>query len=127
MTRPVWCLRNDFVMTEGNPQKGSFVGSLYRPANAKRNPRSLARGVTRNGQSMWTELSFLSHLFLVTDYFVIAWGITTTNLICQIIDFQGNCDPCCYYVLLLRSPVRKHLALLGAESYRSMFESEAEL
>ena len=24
-----------------NPQKGSFVGSLYRPANAKRNSRSL--------------------------------------------------------------------------------------
>ena len=25
-----------------------------------------------------------------------------TNLIYRIIDFQGACNPCCYYVLLLR-------------------------
>ena len=25
-----------------------------------------------------------------------------TNLIYRIIDFQGTCNPCCYYVLLLR-------------------------
>ena len=24
------------------------------------------------------------------DHFIIAWGIRTTNLLCQIIDFQGN-------------------------------------
>ena len=61
------------------------------------------------------------------DHFVNEWGIRTTNLICRIIDFQGTCDPCCYYVLLLRPHIWKHLALLGAESYISMFGSEAEL
>ena len=66
-----------------------------------------ARGVARDGQSVGTELSFLGHLFLVSDHFTIAWGIRTTNLICHIIDFQGNCDPCCYYVLLLRPHVWK--------------------
>ena len=76
---------------------------------------------------MWTEISFLVHLFLVSDHFVIAWEIRTTNLICQVIDFQGTSDPCCCYVLLLRPLAWKHLALLGAESYRSTFGNEVEL
>ena len=33
------------------------------------------------------------------DHSITAWGIGTTNLICQIIDFQRTCR---YYVLLLR-------------------------
>ena len=36
------------------------------------------------------------------DHSIIVWGIRTTNLTCQIIDFQGTCDPCRYSVLLLR-------------------------
>ena len=61
------------------------------------------------------------------DHFVIAWGIKTTNLICWVTGFQGTCDSCHYCVLLLRLCVWKHLALLGAESYKSMFGSEVEL
>ena len=41
-----------------------------------------------NFQSLWPFHNFL--------------GILTTNLICQIIDFQGTCDLCCYWVLWLR-------------------------
>ena len=61
------------------------------------------------------------------DHFIIAWGIRTTSLICWIIDFKGNCDPCSYYVLLLRPQVCKRLALLGAESSKSTFGSKVEL
>ena len=35
-------------------------------------------------------------------HFVTLWRIRTTNLISQIIDYQGTCDPCHYCVLLLR-------------------------
>ena len=52
---------------------------------------------------------------------------TEMNLICWIIEFKANCDPHCYYVLLLRPPVWKPLALLGAKSYKSLFASEQEL
>ena len=114
-------------MTEGSPRKGKPVGGLIRPANAKRHPRSLEE----SGQK-WVKCvdrTFLSLLPFprLFDHFVIAWGIRTANLICQIIDFQGICNPCCYYVLLLRPHVWKHLALLGAENYKSTSGSEAEL
>ena len=49
------------------------------------------------------------------DHFVIAWEIKPTNIICQTINFQGTCDPCCYCVLLLRPPLWECLAL--SESY----------
>ena len=75
---------------------------------------------------MWTEFSFLSQLFLVS-LTIVAWEITTTNLICQVIDFQGTCDPCCYSVLLLRLHVWKRLALLGAKSSKNTFGSKVEL
>ena len=51
----------------------------------------------------------------LSGHFVIAWGIKSTNIICQIINFQGTSDPRCYCVLVLRPPVWKCLALL--ESY----------
>ena len=76
----------------------------------------------RDRQRVWTKLSSLGHLFLVSDHFVIAWGTRTTNLICQIIEFQGTCDPCCYYVLLLRPHVWKRLALLGAKLQEQAWE-----
>ena len=72
--------------------------------------------------------TFLSSSFPgLFDHFIIVWGIRTTNLICQIIDFQGTFDPCCCYVLLLRPHAWKRLALLGAKSYRSTFGNEVEL
>ena len=83
-------------------------------------PKVPARGAARDGQSVWTELSFLGQLFPdLFDHSVIVWGIRATNLICRITDFHGNCDPRCYYALLLRHRVWKRLALLGAESCRS--------
>ena len=59
----------------------------------------------------WIFLSQSAFLGLF-DHFIVAWEIKTTNLICHFIDFQGTCDPCCYYVLLLRAHVWKCLALL---------------
>ena len=40
-------------------------------------------------------------------------AIRTTNLIHQITDFQGTCDPCCYCVLLLRPFPPPSLGLPG--------------
>ena len=59
------------------------------------------RGATRNGQSVWTEHSFLGQAFWSLWQFHNFLGIRTTNLICQIIDFQGICCPWCYCVLSL--------------------------
>ena len=90
-------------MTEGCPQIGSFVRQGFIPTcQCQKAPNVPARGAARNGRSMWTKLPFLSHLFLVFDHSVTAWGIRTPNLNCWIIDFQGTCDPWCYCVLLLR-------------------------
>ena len=55
------------VMTEGSPQKGNLVGGLYRPASAKETPKVPVRGATKNGQSVWTELSFFGQLFPVSS------------------------------------------------------------
>ena len=93
-------------------------------------PRDTQRPCEGSGQKRakhmgWTFLSWSSFPGLF-DHFIIAWGIRTTNLICQIIDIKGNCDPCCYYLLLLRPQVWKCLALLGAGSYKSTFGREAE-
>ena len=58
---------------------------------------------TRNGQSVWTELSFLSQTFRSLWPFHSSLGIWSTNLIYRIIDFQGTCDEYCYCVLWFRS------------------------
>ena len=108
-------------MTEGQLQDGEPCWGFILTCQCQETPNVPARRVARDGQSVWTELSFLCRLFLVSDHFVSAWGIRTTNLICPIRGFQGTRDPCCYYVLLLRPQVWKRLALLGAESYKSMF------
>ena len=76
------------------------------------------------GVSFPFSVSVFSGLF---DHSITAWGIRTTNLICQIIDFQGHCDSCHYYVLLLKPQVWKRIALLGGKSYKSFFGSEPEL
>ena len=116
-----------FITAEGSPRKGSLARDLYWPPSIKRYPTSLQGDGPEIGKACGLNFSFLVIFFPVSDHFIIAWGIRTTNLICRILDFQGNCDPCCYYVLLLRHQVWKHPALLGAEIYKSMFGSEAEL
>ena len=63
----------------------------------------LLQELTRNGQSVWTELSFLSQTFQSLCPFHNSLEIRSTNLICRIIDFQGTCDLCYYCVLLLRA------------------------
>ena len=83
------------IMTEGSPRKGLLGGGLYRPTNAKR-PQGPCEG---SGQK-WAkhvDQTFLSRSTFpgFFDHFIIAWGIRTTNLICQIIGFQGTCDPWC--------------------------------
>ena len=55
-------------------------------------------------------------------------GIRSTNLIYQIISFQGTCNLCCYCVLgglglKLGLVVRKCLALLGIESSEARWSS----
>ena len=54
---------------------------------------------TRNGQSVWTELSFLGQSFRSLWPFHNSLGIRSTNLMYRIIDFQGTCDLYCYCVL----------------------------
>ena len=51
---------------------------------------------TRNGQSMWTELSFLGQTFRSLWPFHNSLGIRSTNLIYRIIGFQGTCNLRCY-------------------------------
>ena len=84
-------------------------------------------GLTRNGQSVWTKLSFLGQTFQSLWPFHNSLEIRSTNLICQIIDFQGTCDLCCCCVLWLRSQIwigsRKRLALLGIDSSEARWSS----
>ena len=61
----------------------------------------LLQGLKRNGESVWTKLSFLSQTFWFLCPFHSFLGIRTTNLICWIIGFQGTCDLGCYCALLL--------------------------
>ena len=68
-----------------------------------RGTQCLLSELTRNGQSMWTELSFLSQTFWSLWPFHNSLKIKSTNLIYRIIDFQGTCDLYCYCVLWLRS------------------------
>ena len=89
------------------------------------------KGAARNGQNMWTELSFLSQTFQSLWPFHNSLGIRTTNLICRITDFQGICDLYCYCVLLLRSQtwilvVKKGLALPGVESSKARWKSSSK-
>ena len=64
-----------------------------------RGSQRLLREPTRNGQSVWTKLSFLDQTFRSLWPFHNFLRIRSTNLIYQIIGFQGACDLCCYCVL----------------------------
>ena len=68
-----------------------------------RGTQCLLREPTRNAQSVWTALSFLSQTFQSLWPFHNSLGIRSTNLIYRIIDFQRTCDLYCYCVLWLRS------------------------
>ena len=82
---------------------GRNLSGVYTDMPLPRGTQCLLREPTRNGQSVWTELSFLRQTFWSLWPFHNSLGIRSTNLICWIIDFQGTCDLCCYCVLWLRS------------------------
>ena len=108
-----------------NAPEGELFRGLYQPASAKRHPTSLQWEQPQMGRACaqislsWSPFPGLS------DHFITVWGIETTNLICQIIDFPGTCNRCCYCVLLLNPKfgltVMKHLVLLKAKIYTWVF------
>ena len=71
---------NDWRQT----QKGEPGRWFIPTCQCQETPNVPVRGVARRGQSVWTELSFPSHLSLVP--LTIVWRIRTTNLICWITD-----------------------------------------
>ena len=82
---------------------GRNLSGVYTGLPMPRGTQCLLWEPTRNGQSVWTELSFLGQTFRSLWPFHNSLGIRTTNLLYQIIDFQGTCDLYCYCVLWLRS------------------------
>ena len=82
---------------------GRNLSGGYTDLPMSRGTQYLLRKQTRNGQSVWTELSFLSQTFRSLWPFHNSLVIRSTNLIYRIIDFQGTCDLYCYCVLWLRS------------------------
>ena len=92
---PFWVLRHRAF--------GKNLSGRYTDLPMPRSTQCLLREPTRNGQSVWTELSFLGQTFGSLWPFHNSLGIRSANLIYQIIDFQGTCDLYCYCVLWLRS------------------------
>ena len=82
---------------------GRNLSGVYTDLPMPRGTQCLLQERTRNGQSVWTKLSFLSQTFQCLWPFHNSLGIRSTNLIYRIIDFQGTCDLYCYCVLRLRS------------------------
>ena len=82
---------------------GRNLSGVYTDLPMPRGTQCLLWGPSRNGKSMWTELSFLGQTFQFLWPFHNSLGIRNTILICWIIGFQGTCDLCCYCVLWLRS------------------------
>ena len=89
-----WCL----IMTEGSPKKAEPCRGFILTCQCQEAPNIPAREAARNGWSMWTKHYFLSYLFLVSDHFVTARGIRTTSQTCWITDFQGTCNPRCWWL-----------------------------
>ena len=79
------------------------LSGVYTDLPMSRGTQCLLREPTRNGQCVWTELSFLSQTFWSLWPLPNYLGIRSINLIYRIIDFQGTCDLYCHCVLLLRS------------------------
>ena len=82
---------------------GRNLSGVYTDLPMPRGTQCLLREPTRNAQSVWTALSFLSQTFQSLWPFHNSLGIRSTNLSYWIIDFQGTCDLYCYHVLRLRS------------------------
>ena len=82
---------------------GRNLSGHYTDLPMPRGTQCLPWEPTRNGQSMWTKLSFLGQTSRSLWPFHNSLRIRSTNLIYQIIDFQGTCDLYCYCVLWLRS------------------------
>ena len=82
---------------------GRNLSGSYSDLPMPRGTQCLLQEPTRNGQSMWTELSFLGQTFRSLWPFHNSLGIRSTNLSYWIIDFQGTCDLYCYCALQLRS------------------------
>ena len=78
---------------------GKNLYGVYTDLPMPRGIQCLLQEPTRNGQSMWTKLSFLGQTFQSLWSFHNSLGIQNTNLIYLIIDFQGTCDLYCYCVL----------------------------
>ena len=68
---------------------GRNLSGDYTDLPMPRGTQCLLWELTRNGQSMWTELSFLSQTFRSLWPFHNSLGIRSTNLIYRILDFQG--------------------------------------
>ena len=105
---------------------GRNLSGDYTNLPMPRGTQSLLQGAARNGQSVWTELSFLGQTFWSLWPFCNLPGIRTTSLMCRIIDFQGTCDLCCYCVLLLRSQTwigsQEAPSLTRSRKFRSQME-----
>ena len=82
---------------------GRNLLGCYTDLSMPRGTQCLLREPTRNGQSVWTELSFLGQTFRSLWPFHNSLRIRSTNLIYRIIDFQEICDLYCYCILWLRS------------------------
>ena len=81
---------------------GRNLSGVYTNLPMPRGTQCLLREPTRNGQSMWTKLSFLGQTFQSLWSFHNSLEIRSANLIYQIIDFQETCDLYCYCVLWIR-------------------------
>ena len=73
MTHPAWskwwALLCGFKVPHNDwrqPPKGEPCREFISTCQCHETPKVPARGVARNGQSMWTELSFLGHLLLIS-------------------------------------------------------------
>ena len=82
---------------------GKNLSGVYTNLPMPRDAQCLLQEPTKNGQSIWTELSFLGQTFWSLWLLHNSLGIRSTNLIYWIIGFQGTCDLYCYCVLWLRS------------------------
>ena len=79
---------------------GRNLSGVYTDLLMPRDTQCLLQGPTRNGQSVRTELSFLSQTFRSLWPFHNFLRIRTTNPSDH--RLSGDCDLCCYCVLLLR-------------------------
>ena len=87
----VWrCL----VKKESSPKMGALLG-VYTDLPLPRDNQHSCEGSSKK-LAKHVDQTFLSQLPSpgLFDHFIVSWGVRATNPICQIIDFQGNCNPC---------------------------------